>query len=65
MLNERLQTLAPILRSDVKTINADVALDILRERGLLKPGQKTIFDYFKFGQYDNEEGDINEREEDK
>lgn len=61
LLNERLKTLAPIIRTDVKRIDKNIALDILKEKGLIKEGQKTIFDYFKCSE-DNEEQAEGERE---
>ena len=38
MLNERLRTLAPVLRSDVRLIDSEVAVNILKEKGLVKKG---------------------------
>lgn len=38
LLNERLKTLAPILRTDGRLVEGDVALDILKEKGLIKKG---------------------------
>ena len=38
LLNERLKSLAPIVRSDVSQVQGDVVLDILKEKGIVREG---------------------------
>jgi hypothetical protein len=34
-------------RTDVRRYEGDVVLEILKEKGVIKDGQRTIFDHFK------------------
>ena len=57
LLNERLKTMTALARPDVRRVDADIVTDILKEKGILKEGHKTIFDHFKGTKTD----DINSR----
>jgi hypothetical protein len=61
LLNNRMKPgSGPQARTDVSRYEGDVVLEILKEKGVITEGQKTIFDYFKTK--NNNDGTLNERD---